>query len=134
MDEEQRPKIAVDEERELARERSRADKAAAERESWAEFMRSERLELKERRDGQLARVLGAPLKGELPASLHQLATEDRRQAEEGLVALMSGGKLTYKPLEDLTQEDRPARTAANRLRMTWLKERGDGWLSHTDDR
>lgn len=122
------------EERERSRERSRAGKAEAERVAWVQFMRSERQELRLRQDGQLAKMLGEPLQGELPVHLGKLAAEDRRQAEEGLVALMSGGKLSYKRLENLTQEDLPARTAANRLRTTWLKERQDGWLNHVDDR
>lgn len=122
------------EERERSRERSRAGKAEAERVAWVQFMRSERQELRLRQDGQLAKMLGEPLQGELPVQLGKLAAEDRRQAEEGLVALMSGGKLSYKRLENLTQEDLPARTAANRLRTTWLKERQDGWLNHVDDR
>lgn len=133
-DSDAKPETDIAEERERARERTRAGKEEADRVAWIQFMRSERLELKKRQDGQLAGLLGAPLKGEPPAQLRELAAEDRRQAEEGLVALMSGGKLTYKRLEDLTPEDLAARTAANRLRTTWLKERGDGWLNHTDDR
>ena len=66
--------------------------------------------------------------GALPVALQRLAVEDRRQAEEGLVALMSGGKVSYKRLDHLTQEDGPARVAANRARATWLKERQDGWI------
>jgi hypothetical protein len=60
--------------------------------------------------------------------LQRLVSEDRRQAERGLVALMSGGKTVYKDIRDLAPEDMPARNAANRLRTTWLKERRDGWL------
>jgi hypothetical protein len=45
------------------------------------------------------------------------------------VALMSNGKVSYKHVEGLTQEDMPARVAAKRLRTTWLKERLDGWLA-----
>lgn len=44
------------------------------------------------------------------------------------MALLRGGKVSYKRLDDLTREDRPARIAANKLRSTWLKERRDGWL------
>jgi hypothetical protein len=66
--------------------------------------------------------------GELPAILQRLASEDRIQAERGLVALTSGGKTFYKAIDDLDPEDMPARIAANRLRTTWLKERRDGWL------
>jgi hypothetical protein len=73
-------------------------------------------------------LLGEPLPGELPALLNKLAAEDRRQAERGLVALMSGGKTSYKYIADLEPDDMPARIAANRLRTTWLKERRDEWL------
>jgi hypothetical protein len=70
---------------------------------------------------------------EPPAAMLRLASEDRRQAEEGLVALMSSGKLIYKHLEELSEEDMPARIAANRLRTTWLKERQDRWSGYGDD-
>jgi hypothetical protein len=104
-------------------ERSRARLAA-----WESFVQQELRELELRRDGQLARLLGEPLAGESPAALQRLVSEDRRQAEEGLVALISNGKVSYKHLEGLTEADMPARIAANRLRTTWLKERRDGWL------
>ena len=96
--------------------------------SWKAFMQAERRELELRKDGQLAELLGAPLSGESPAAVLRLVSEDRRQAEDGLVALMSGGKVFYKPLEELSEEDMPARVAANRLRTTWLKARQDRWL------
>ena len=91
-------------------------------------MQAELRELELRKDGQLARLLAEALPGEPPAALQRLAAEDRRQAEEGLVALMSDGKVSYKHVEGLTEEDMPARVAANRLRTTWLKERQDRWL------
>ena len=112
-----------------AEERKRADQAVV----WERFMRAERRELEKRKDGQLARLLGEPRAGESPAALERLASEDRRQAQEGLVALMSGGKVSYKRVEELCEEDMPARTAANRLRTTWLKERRDGWLGQGPD-
>ena len=55
--------------------------------------------------------------------MERLASEDRRQAQEGLVALMSGGKVSYKRVNELSPEDVLARIAANRLRTPWLKER-----------
>ncbi|MDX6380090.1 MAG: hypothetical protein QOI57_1114 [Rubrobacteraceae bacterium] len=92
------------------------------------FMQAELRELELRKDGQLARLLGEPLPGEQPAAVLQLASEDRRQAEEGVVALMSNGKVYYKHLEELSEEDMAARVAAKRLRTTWLKERQeDRW-------
>jgi hypothetical protein len=109
--------------RKRAEERSRARLAA-----WKAFMQAERRELELRKDGQLAGLLGEPLPGEPPAALQRLASEDRRQAEEGLVALMSNGEVFYKHVEKLSEEDMPARVAAKRSRTTWLKERQDGWL------
>jgi hypothetical protein len=106
-------------------ERSRARKAA-----WESFMRRERRELKLRKEGQLAELLGEALAGEPPAALRRLALEDQRQAEEGLVALTSNGKVYYKLVDELTEEDMEARIAAVRLREAWLKERRDGWLDY----
>jgi hypothetical protein len=88
-------------------------------------------ELEKRKGGQLAELLGEALPGEPAAALERLACEDRRQAEEGLVALMSMGKVSYKHLDELSPKDMPARAAANRLRTTWLKERRDRWLGQS---
>jgi hypothetical protein len=93
---------------------------------WERFMHEELRELELRKDGQLAELLGEALPGEPSAALERLTDEDRRQAEDGLVALMSMGKVSYKHLDELSPKDMPARAAANRLRATWLKERRDG--------
>ena len=122
--------------RKRAEERGRAREEELSRTrdaAWKSFMRAERRELQLRKDGQLAGLLGEPLPGESPAALGRLAFEDQRQAEEGLVALMRGGKVSYKPLGELCPEEMPARVAANRLRETWLKERQDGWLGRGGD-
>ena len=116
--------------RERAWERSEREKRVRQAAAWESFVRAERRELKLRKEGQLAGLLGEPLPSESPAALGRLASEDRRQAREGLVALMSGGKVSYKRLEELSEGDMPARLAANRLRETWLKERRDGWSAH----
>ena len=118
-------KRAQERKREQVEERQRAQEAAA----WKLFMQEELRELEKRKSGQLAELLGEALPGEPSVALERLADEDRRQAEEGLVALMSGGKVDYKHLDELSPKDMPARAAANRLRTTWLKERRDGWLA-----
>jgi hypothetical protein len=98
--------------------------------AWEEFMQAERHELELRKDGQLAKMLGEPLPGEPPALVLRLASEDRKQSEEGLVALMSDGEVFYKPLEDLSLGDVPARIAAVSSRTAWLKERQeDRWFA-----
>ena len=112
------------------RKRGRAEERRQEQDAaaWELFMQAELRELELRKGGQLATLLSEPLPGEPPAALERLASEDRRQAEEGLVALTSGGKVFYKHIDELSPEDMPARGAANRARSTWLKERQDGWL------
>ena len=121
-----RQALAQREERRRARQEAQSQARAA---AWDSFMAAERRELLERKNGCLARMLGGPLPGESPAALQRLAQQDQRQAEQGLVALMKGGKVVYKRLEDLSEGDMPCREAANRLRTTWLKERRDGWLN-----
>jgi hypothetical protein len=124
---EERRQARVREERRRVREEER-DRAR--RAEWESFMRNERRELELRREGQLAELLGETLAGESSAALRRLAYEDRRQAEEGLVALMSKGKVYYKRLEELVEVDMAARIAADRLREIWLKERRDRWLDY----
>jgi hypothetical protein len=119
--------------RQEQRSRARQEECSrAQLAAWKSFMQAELRGLEQRKDGQLAKLLGQALPGEPPATLQRLASEDRRQAEEGLVALMRNGKVFYKHVERLSEEDMPARIAANRLRTTWLKERQDGWLDHGD--
>jgi hypothetical protein len=122
--------------RHRAQERRRArqeDLRRAQLAAWESFMQTELRELRLRKDGQLGRLLGESLSGELPTALQRLAYEDRRQAEEGLVALMSNGEVSYKHIEELCEEDMPARIAAKKVRTTWLKERYDGWLGPRED-
>src|SRR5215218_8243214 len=77
------PRKRAEERRQAQREeRSQARLAA-----WKEFMQEERQELELRKGGQLARMLGEPLPGEQRADMLRLVSEDRNQAEEGLVAL-----------------------------------------------
>lgn len=118
--------------RERGRARQEEHKRVLQQDAWERFMATERREMESRKDGQLARMLGEALPGEPAAALRRLASEDQRQAEEGLVALMSGGKVSYKHIDELSPEDRPARVAANRLRTTWLKERRDGWIDRRE--
>ena len=102
--------------------------------AWKQFMREEWRELELRKGGQLARMLGESLPGESAAEVLRLGSEDRRQAEEGLVALMSNGEVFYKCLEDLSEWDVPARIAANSSRKMWLKKRQEArWFGVGED-
>src|SRR5215213_10522233 len=93
--------------------------------AWERYMQAERKDLRARRAGLLARLLGSPLPEESLDDVARVAEEDRLRAEAGLVELRDphGEGVTYKPLEELTREDRPARVAAEGARASWLKER-----------
>jgi hypothetical protein len=75
--------------REERRQAQQEERRQARLAAWQAFMQAERRELELRKDGQLAKMLGEPLPGEPPAMVQRLASEDRRQAEERLVALIS---------------------------------------------
>jgi hypothetical protein len=115
--------------REEHRQAQQEERSQARLAAWKEFIQAERRELELRKDGQLVSLLGEPLAGEPPAMVQRLVSEDQRQAEEGLLALMSNGEVLYKHVEELSEGDMPARIAANRLRTTWIKERQeDRWF------
>lgn len=122
----ERKKLALEQARKRNKEMKEAQVAAA----WESFVEEEARELEARKNGQLAKLLGEPLPGEPPEALRQLAREDQRQAEEGLVTLANGKNAHFKLIDELTQEDMPARIAAKTMRTTWLKERRDGWLAN----
>ena len=115
---------------EKSRQRNKEMKEAQLAQAWESFVEEEARELEARKNGQLAKMLGEPLLGEPPEALRQLAREDQRQAEEGLVTLANGTNTIYKRIDELTREDMSAREAAKTMRTTWLKERRDGWLAN----
>ena len=92
-------------------------------EAWEKHMRLERELLAQRRDGKLAHAIGKALPGESPQYLEQMAREDQRQAEEGLVTLLWGGKLSHKRIDQLTPENLLARLEAERAQVNWLMGR-----------
>jgi hypothetical protein len=92
--------------------------------AWERFLESERSLLEERQRGSLTRVLGnGPLPSESPEELLWLVIEDRHLAEEGFVELRRGEEVWTKHINELTREDRPARTEAESARAAWLMER-----------
>ena len=92
--------------------------------SWDGFMKMERRQLQERRNGKLRRALGRPLPEECVEELGRLGEEDHRRADAGLVAVMGdNGAIFYKHIDDLTRQDMRARIAAERVQIAWLKER-----------
>ena len=67
--------------------------------------------------------------------LHRKAERDRRRVELGLVPVMDrGGTISHKHVEDLGRLETNARTAAERLRVDWLKERVESSKQGTEKR
>jgi hypothetical protein len=91
---------------------------------WERFLRTERRTLEARKKGWMAKALTQRLPGESQPELDRMASEDRHRAYEGLVELRSEeGELSYKHVDGLTPEDRPARIRAELARIEWLLER-----------
>lgn len=90
---------------------------------WERYLKAERRVMEDRRRGQLAGGLGAPLPGETPEELRIMAREDERRAEEGVVELLEDGELSYKHLAELVPRDLPARLDAEDARTSWLVDR-----------
>jgi hypothetical protein len=92
--------------------------------SWEKFLKTERRLQEARKNGQIAKALAWRLPGEPQEELDQIASEDRRRAEEGLVELRSEeGELSYKHIEELSPEDRVDHIRAELARIEWLLER-----------
>jgi len=92
-------------------------------ELWEQYMQIERRELEQRRNGQLGRAIGRALPGESHEELEQIAEENRRNAERGLVELRSGDEVSYKHTDETTRDDRPARIESENARAAWTQER-----------
>src|SRR5829696_3174038 len=90
---------------------------------WDGFMEMERRKLRERREGKLRRALGRPLPGESSEQLDRIGGLDRSRAEQGLVSIKEGGRISYKHIDDLSPLDMRFVTAAERVEVGWLKER-----------
>ena len=85
-----------------------------------------------RKEGHLAKLLGSPLPDESAEELKRLAEDDRLKALEGLVALKTeSGEIVYRPLEDLTTQDRRRRVRAEGERVDWIVGRGKKLLGET---
>jgi hypothetical protein len=94
-------------------------------EAWELYLEAERRELEMRKEGHLAKILGCALPDESPEELARLAEEDRLMAQEGLVELKSeSGEIMYKPLENLTPQDRRRRIRCEGERVDWIVDRG----------
>jgi hypothetical protein len=93
-------------------------------ETWELYLEAERRELEMRKEGHLAKLLGGPLPDESPEELKRLAEDDRLKALKGLVVLKTeSGEIVYRPLEDLTTQDRRGGIRAEGERVDWIVER-----------
>jgi hypothetical protein len=90
---------------------------------WEGFMQMERTKLRERREGKLRRALGRPLPGESSEQLDRIAEQDIIRAEQGLVSIKQGSRISYKHIDDLSPLDMRFITAAEQVEVGWLKER-----------
>lgn len=100
-----------------------SDKNAEYQRLWERYMEVEHQELEDRRNDELAKVLGPALPGESQEEMDRLVREDRETAEQGLVWLQEGDRIWNKHIDELTREDRPARIESQRRRLEWVQGR-----------
>ena len=91
--------------------------------AWERYVTAERQELEGRKAGLVGRLLGRPLPSKSTEDLPRFAEEDRERAGRGLVQLRLGERVWWKPLHELTPENRPARLEAKRVFAGWLSDR-----------
>ena len=97
---------------------------ARHKQAWGRYMEAERREVEMRREDHLARILGPALPDESAEEIERITEEDRLRAQEGLVELMDeSGEITYKHIDELTPQERTARTRAEGARIKWIAER-----------
>jgi hypothetical protein len=77
----------------------------------------------ERREGRLHRALRVALPGESVKQLDRIGEHDRRMAEQGLVPIKEGSRISHKHIDDLSPLDMRLVTAAQRVEVGWLRER-----------
>jgi hypothetical protein len=92
--------------------------------TWEGFIQMERRSLRERLQGKLRRALGVALPGESVEQLDRIGDQDRLRVEQGLVAVVGeGSRISYLHIDDLSSLAMRFRTAAERMKVGWLKER-----------
>ena len=91
-----------------------------------EFMRLQRRQLEERRQGKLRRALGDPLPDETKEQLERIGEGDRIRACQGLVAVVGAdGRCSYRHIDALGRDEVEDRLAAEWLEEGWLKRRAE---------
>ena len=94
--------------------------------AWEAFMKTERRQLQERASGKMRRAIGRVLPGESREDLERIVAKDQRLAHAGFVKVRRGERFSYKHIDNLTREDRWARTGAERATTAWLRGRIEG--------
>jgi hypothetical protein len=88
-------------------------------------MAAERRALQLRANGLLLWIFSKPVPGaqESIEDLRQMAEEDQRLAQEGLVPLLEANyEASYKHVDELTPEDAPARLRAELNQLEFCRE------------
>jgi DNA-binding response OmpR family regulator len=95
------------------------------RKGWKRYIAAERHHLMLRVNGLLFWMFSAPVPGAVESmeELHQMAEEDQRLAQEGLVQLLGENyETSYKHIDELAPEDVPARLRAETKLLEFYRE------------
>ena len=90
---------------------------------WGNYIHIERVQLVERAEGKMARMIGKAREGENQEELEMIAIDDQFMAQNGYVPLRQGNKVWHVHIDELTRLDRPARLEYEKTLVQWLRQR-----------
>lgn len=81
------------------------------------------MQLTERANGKMPRMVGRALPAESQEELDILAHDDEDMAQQVYVHLRNGSRVWYKRIDELTREDSRAGIEYEKTLVRWLKAR-----------
>src|SRR4051812_44020564 len=94
--------------------------------SWDNYMYLERVQLAERAQGKMARMIGKTCEGENQEEIDMIVIDDQFMAQNGYAPLRQGDKVWHVHIDEMSREDRLARVEYEKTLVRWLRQRLEG--------
>lgn len=102
------------------------------RDSWSNYMYLERVQLAERAEGKMARMIGKAREGESQEELDMIAIDDQFMAQNGYAPLRQGNKVWHVHIDEMSRLDRLTRIEYEKTLVAWLRQRMEGKKLETE--
>jgi hypothetical protein len=93
---------------------------------WDNYMHLERMQLAERAEGKMARMIGKTRDSENQEEIDLIVIDDQFMAQNGYAPLRQGDKVWHVHIDEMTHEDRLARVEYEKTLVRWLRQRFEG--------